>query len=76
MLATVLNAGFFNDNLVRGSECNQLLAHLDTELGEVVAGPIRPLKVSLSESRILASGLHILLQVIHVTAKGSVDSML
>ena len=76
VLATVLNARFLDDNLIRGCEGNQLLADLDTELGEVVAGAVRPLKVGLSESGVFPSGLNVLLEIIHVATKGSVDSVL
>lgn len=76
VLATVLNSGFLNLDLVWLREGNKLFFNLDRELGKFVSGAIGPLEVGLAKARVVLGLAAVLLEVFHVTTQGAIDAML
>ncbi|MEY3614976.1 MAG: hypothetical protein RL752_884 [Actinomycetota bacterium] len=75
MFAAVEDAGLCHLNFIWSGECHQFLASLDAESWKIIAGPIRPFEVDLSEAWILLGGAAVFLEVFHVATEGAVDAV-
>jgi len=76
MLAAVDDALFIYLDINWQAKIDELFFDLHFEAREVIARSLRPLEIDLLETWVLLGGADIFLEIGHISAEGSIDSML
>ena len=76
VLSAVDDAFLIYFDIKMGTEINKLFFYLDGKAGKIGAGTLGPLEINPLKTRVFLGGAHIFLEVRHIAAESSIDTVL